>query len=97
VRRALAAVLLLVLVACGGPDHGTITDLTHEPDASFYMPMTSCTTSGNVTSCSTYLQYYYIPECWHVWFELDGEKNDDCVTAPDWASLKIGQYFDERR
>jgi hypothetical protein len=85
------------LVACGGPDHGTITDLTYDPDASFYMPQTVCSGSGASQTCMTTLTYYPIPECWHVWFELDGDKNDDCVTEADWHSLKIGQYFDERR
>jgi hypothetical protein len=95
-RRTLAVLLLLALAACG-PDHGTITDLTYEPDASFWMPQTICSGSGTSTSCVTALQYYPIPECWHVWFELDGDKGDDCVTALDWRSLSIGQYFDERR
>lgn len=93
----LLAACLATLVACGGLNHGTITDKTYEPDASFYMPTTICTGSGSLVSCSTYLQYYYIPECWHIWFADNGEKGDDCVTHKDWDSLSVGQYFDERR
>lgn len=95
-RRWVAALAVLLLAACG-LDHGTITDLTHEPDASFWMPVTACLGSGSSISCTTTLTYYYIPECWHVWFAEDGEKGDDCVTQADWSSLARGAYFDERR
>lgn len=86
-------IALTALAACG-LDHGTITDLTYEPDASFWMPYTTCDTKG---SCTTTLQYYYIPECWHVWFADSDQKGDDCVSHRDYDSLTIGAYFDERR
>lgn len=96
-RLVLAAGILLGVAACGGLDHGTVTDLTHEPDASFWMPTTMCTGSGSSFNCTVTQVYYYIPECWHVWFSDGQDKGDDCVTPADWRSLSIGQYFDERR
>jgi hypothetical protein len=96
-RRALLVLLTFGMLAACGLDHGTITDLTYDPDASFWMPTTTCSKIGSSTSCSTSLIYYPIPECWHVWFAEAQDKGDDCVTAADWHSLAIGQYFDERR
>lgn len=94
----LAAGILLGVAACGsGLDHGTISDLTHEPDASFWMPTTMCTGSGSSFSCTVIQTYYYIPECWHVWFVDGDDKGDDCVSERDWQSLGVGGYFDERR
>jgi len=54
-RLLIAAGCLLGVAACGGLDHGTITDLTHEPDASFWMPQTICSGSGSSVSCVTVL------------------------------------------
>jgi len=96
-RLALTIAAAAALVAACGLDHGTITDLTHEPDASFWMPTTTCSGSGSSVTCATTLTYYPVPECWHVWFSDDGDKGDDCVTSADWHSLAVGQYFDERR
>jgi hypothetical protein len=42
IASSVAALLTLVLLGACGLDHGTVTDLTYEPDASFWMPETTC-------------------------------------------------------
>ena len=75
-------------------DHGTITNLTYDPDESYWETNLSCDAKGK---CTSTMDYVSIPECYHVWFQEDGKRGDDCVTRRDWQSLKVGMYFDERR
>lgn len=89
--KRLLLIPLFLLAACG-LDHGTITDKTYEPDASFFMPMTIC--SNN--SCSTYLQYYYIPECYHLWFTDGKDKGDACVSRNEWDKFQRGDYYGQK-
>lgn len=67
------------------PETGTITELSYQDD---YWYMTC--TGGRTNVCTQ----HHAPECWGVYFENNGRDGDACVTEEEYATYKIGDWYE---
>lgn len=87
VRHVSCAVLLAALVvACGAPSRGIVTEKDHDPART----TTICSPVGTVTVCTPQHQ----PESWSIKIRNGEDEGWRSVDGVTWRQIEVGQTVD---